>query len=260
LLTGSVSSRIYRNDGSNTFTEQTAVTLAGVSYGSAAWGDYDNDGDLDIILTGRLSSGDGVTKIYINNGNSTFTDHSRISLPGVYYSSIAWGDYDDDGLSDILITGTTNGLSSGALSRVYKNNGDNSFIEQTGIILQGVYNSSAAWFDYDSDGDLDILLTGSSGGSASAAVTKIYRNNGENSFTEQTSIDLQGIYQSSAATSDCNNDGYTDILITGRSGSGEYFSKIYLNNQENNFIEQPSIILPGVTYGSVAWCDYDKDG
>ena len=45
-------SKIYRNNGDNTFTEQTSISLTGVCNGSVAWGDYDNDGDLDILLTG----------------------------------------------------------------------------------------------------------------------------------------------------------------------------------------------------------------
>ncbi|MCX6301385.1 MAG: VCBS repeat-containing protein [Bacteroidia bacterium] len=260
LVTGSASSKIYRNDGGNTLTEQTAIILAGVSYGSSAWGDYDNDGDPDILLTGRLSSGEGVTKIYLNNGNDTFSEQTRISLPNVYYSSVAWGDYDNDGFLDILLSGTSNGLPSGALSKVYRNNGDNSFTVQSEIILQGVYQGSAAWIDYDSDGDLDILLSGSTGISASSAVSKIYRNNGENSFTEQTAISLHGVYQSSAAWGDLDNNGYPDILLTGRSASGEYRADAYLNDGENNFTEQESIRLTGVIYSSAELCDYNKDG
>ena len=72
--------------------------------GSVAWGDYDNDGDLDILLTGihfiRYDS-----KIYRNNGNNTFTEQTSISLTGVRWSSAAWGDYDNDGDLDILLTG-----------------------------------------------------------------------------------------------------------------------------------------------------------
>ena len=63
---GSVS-KIYRNNGDNTFTEQTGIALPGISSGSVAWGDYDNDGDLDILLTGMISSNQLISKIYKNN-------------------------------------------------------------------------------------------------------------------------------------------------------------------------------------------------
>ena len=79
------------------FTEQTAILLAGVGYSSVAWGDYDNDGDLDLILTGDTNGGNRLAKIYRNNGNNTFTDQTSIVLTGVDNSSVAWGDYDNDG-------------------------------------------------------------------------------------------------------------------------------------------------------------------
>ena len=97
-------SKIYRNNGDNTFTEQTSIALTGVSISSVAWGDYDNDGDLDILLTGSTDSGN-ISKIYRNNGDNTFTEQTSIALTGVDNSSVAWGDYDNDGDLDILLTG-----------------------------------------------------------------------------------------------------------------------------------------------------------
>jgi hypothetical protein len=77
-----------------------------VAYGSVAWGDVDNDGDLDILLTGSSVCG-FVAKVYRNDGGAptpTFTDIGA-GLTGVSYSAAAWGDYDNDGDLDILLTG-----------------------------------------------------------------------------------------------------------------------------------------------------------
>jgi hypothetical protein len=258
LLTGNTGSanisKIYKNNGNNTFTEQTGISLSGVSSGSAAWGDYDNDGDLDILLTGGSTSGN-ISKIYKNNGNNTFSEQTGISLTGVANSSSAWGDYDNDGDLDILLTGEA---YYGRISKIYKNNGDNTFTEQTGISLTGVANSSSAWGDYDNDGDLDILLTGSTG--STTRISKIYTNNGNNTFTEQTGISLTGVSSSSVAWGDYDNDGDLDILLTGQAGISNYISKIYKNNSNNTFTEQTSIPLIGIYYSSVAWGDYDNDG
>ena len=106
----------------------------------------------------------------------TFTDIGAIAAPltPVYYSAVAWGDYNSDGKPDILLTGSS---SSGYISKIYKNNGaGNAFSEDTiaDQNLTGVSYSSVAWGDYDSDGDLDILLTGDSGGGV--ASSQIYRN------------------------------------------------------------------------------------
>ena len=82
-----------------------------------AWGDYDNDGDLDILLTGDHGSGGRVAKVYRNDGGGTFTDIGA-GLTGVYDSSVAWGDYDNDGDLDILLTGYS---GSGKVAKVYRN-------------------------------------------------------------------------------------------------------------------------------------------
>lgn len=209
-------SKLYRNNGDNTFTEETGIQLAGITNGSTAWGDYDNDGDLDIILTGS-----GISKIYRNNGDNTFTEQTGISLPGLSYSSIAWGDYDNDGFLDLLITGTTNNIN---ISKIYRNNGNNSFSEQTDILLDGVWNGSAIWGDYDNDGFLDILLSGNKGTSSiSNNIAKIYRNNGNNTFTEQTSISLPGVTGKCIAWGDLDNDKDLDFIIGG---------KIYINDMK----------------------------
>ncbi|MFA4907281.1 MAG: FG-GAP-like repeat-containing protein, partial [archaeon] len=260
LLTGYTGStyvsKIYRNNGNNSFTEQTGISLTGVVHSSVAWGDYDNDGDLDILLTGYTSSGSFVSKIYRNNGNNSFTEQTGISLTGVDYSSVAWGDYDNDGDLDILLTGRDS--NSNNISKICRNNGNNSFTEQTGISLKGVYVSSVAWGDYDNDGDLDILLTGRD--SNSNNISKIYRNNGSNSFTEQTEIGVTGVCQSSVAWGDYDNDGDLDILLTGIQSYGTNTSKIYRNNGDNSFTEQTGISLIRVGFSSAAWGDYDNDG
>jgi predicted nucleotidyltransferase len=175
LLTGKPAlSKIYRNDGDNTFTEQTEISLIGVAFSSVAWGDYDNDGDLDILLTGYASTYQYVSKIYRNNGNNTFTEQTTISLTGVFYGDVAWGDYDNDGDLDILLTGDTGSLNTDQVTKIYRNNGDNTFTDETGITLASVTCGSVAWGDYDNDSDLDILLTGIT---SSGVVAKIYRNN-----------------------------------------------------------------------------------
>ncbi|MDP3683748.1 MAG: VCBS repeat-containing protein, partial [Ignavibacteria bacterium] len=244
---------IYKNNGNGTFTEQTNATLTSASSGSAAWGDYDNDGYLDVLLTGYTISGP-VSQIYKNNGDGTFALLTSVSLPGVGNSSVAWGDYDNDGKLDILLTGNSFGAR---ISKIYKNNGNGIFTEQTSVLLTGVYNSSVAWGDYDNDGYLDILLTGLN--DVSGQVSIIYKNNGDGTFTEQTSVFLAGVEQGSVAWGDYDNDGYLDILLTGLNGTNQ-ISKIYKNNWDGTFTEQTSASLTGVSNSSVAWGDYNNDG
>ena len=210
--------------------------------GSVAWSDFDNDGDLDIIIAGNSSAGP-ITKIY-RNDNGIFNDINA-GLPGLGQSSVAWGDYDNDGFLDILLTGYT---SLGPVSRIYHNNGNSTFTEQSGINLTGVYNGSVAWGDYDNDGDLDILLTGQLDASANSLISKIYRNDSNDLFTEQTAISLVGVQYNSVAWGDYDNDGDLDILLTGRDKSNSLFSSIYRN--DNCIFTDINAGLTGVYLGS----------
>ena len=257
LLPGSPC-RIYHNNGDNTFTELTGLPLFYSRNGLSQWGDYDNDGDLDFIISGA-SVGDfsnPVTKIFRNDGAGIFTEQTQISLAGVYYSSVDWGDYDNDGDLDIMLTGATGSDPDfDPVSKIYRNNGNNTFTEQSQISLPGVFRGSALWGDYDNDGDLDILLNGELDYRYNN-ISKIYSNNGNNTFTEQTQIQLQSLLLSSSAWGDFDNDKDLDFLIT-------TFSSmiIYQNLGNDNFTIYDWIGLGAARDAcSAAWGDYDNDG
>ncbi|MBC7694820.1 MAG: VCBS repeat-containing protein [Burkholderiales bacterium] len=135
--------------------------------GDADWGDYDNDGDMDLLLTGDSIMGYSFTKLY-RNDLATFT-LMPVKLPGASRGTVAWGDYDNDGDSDILLSGENNGTS---VTQVYENLGANVFTP----ILTGVPGykwANAKWGDYDNDHDLDFVLTGSAN---NIYDSKIYSN------------------------------------------------------------------------------------
>lgn len=239
-------SRVYKNNGSS-FSD-LAAGLPGVDFGSAAWGDYDNDGDLDILLTGDLGSVNRIARVYKNNGNDTFTDINATALLGVTYSSVAWGDYDNDGDLDILLTGKQN--SGVDVAKIYRND-VGSFLD-SGVSLQAVSQSSVAWGDYDNDGDLDILLAGAKADGQGTSI--IYQNNGNGSFAD-ISAALPAFKYGSVAWGDYDNDGKLDILSTG----GSQIAKVYRNNGSGSFVDSGAS-LTGVYTGSAVWGDYDNDG
>ncbi len=250
---------IYQNNGNGNFTSINAG-LTGVRYSSAAWGDYDNDGDLDIIVSGESSSTSStstcITKIYKNNGNGSFSDIGA-GLVGVRYSSLAWGDYDNDGDVDVLLSGRNGGLTStySYTSCIYRNDGNDVFSYQN-VGFMSLGYSSVAWADYNNDGAIDVIITGKP--TTGNRQTRLYRNNGNGSFTE-VNAGFSGVSNSSIAWGDYDNDGYLDLLYAGAFsdiGCGTY---LHRNNGDGTFtLVQAG--LTGVRSSSVAWCDYDNDG
>ncbi|MBE7557510.1 VCBS repeat-containing protein [bacterium] len=109
LLTGNMGSGliswIYRNDGGGLFSRETRAALPGASLSSVAWGDYDRDGDPDILLSGESDVGK-TARIYRNDGGGVFIHDATVVLPAVAKGSVAWGDYDRDGDLDILLQAT----------------------------------------------------------------------------------------------------------------------------------------------------------
>ncbi|MBS4026993.1 MAG: VCBS repeat-containing protein [Ignavibacteriales bacterium] len=226
------------------FTEVFAGSLTGVWAGcSAAWGDYDNDGDLDILLTGQSDNNGNVISIIYQNTGSGFTEVFAGTLSPALIT--AWGDYDNDGDLDIFLMG-----NSGFIPKIYKNTGSG-FTEVFTGILAGANLASVAWGDYDNDGDLDILLAG-------GYISKIYQNTGSG-FIEVFAGSLTEVVWGSVAWGDYDNDGDLDILLTGYVSSEVNISKIY-RNTGSGFTEVFAGSLTGVVWGSVVWGDYDNDG
>jgi hypothetical protein len=239
-------SHLYHNQG-GTFSE-ISTGLPGVNHSSVDWGDCDNDGDLDLLLTGYSTEGP-ITRVYRNDGgNPTAFTRLGASLTGVYEGAGRWGDYDNDGDLDILLTGE---FGAGYLTWIYRNNGNNTFTQvETG--LPALRLSDAAWGDYDLDGDLDLLLVGSTG---SGRISRIYRNNA-GSFSD-IEAGLVGVGPGAVAWGDYDSDGDLDILMAGQADF--YIAKVYSNDGDGTFTDVRAD-LQGVTNCTASWGDYDNDG
>ncbi len=216
--------------------------LTGISNSYFAWGDYDNDSDLDILMCGQTTSGTPVTKIY-NNDNGNFTDINA-GLSGVTKGAAVWGDYDNDGDLDILITGE----NSDNKTFLYRNDNGNFTETANDFEYFGDY-SFAAFGDYDNDGDLDICITGN-------WKTKIYTNNEDHSFSD-SEIALFDMSGGRADWADYDGDGDLDLLLTGDTGGGK---KAYIYKNNDGTFEEILLEITGLGSGAVKWGDYDSDG
>src|SRR5262249_17019785 len=151
--------------------------LEGVYFGSCAWGDFDNDGRPDLLITGITDSnpGSSVSQLWRNTAGG-FINVPIPGLRGLYVSSVAWGDYDNDGRLDFLVEGLAGNTFVTELWR----NVDVTFTNVPIPGLPGVADGSLAWADFDNDGRLDFLVTGLTNGATK--LSQLWRNTG-NGFT-----------------------------------------------------------------------------
>ncbi|MBC8402076.1 MAG: VCBS repeat-containing protein [Candidatus Marinimicrobia bacterium] len=154
--------KIYLNDSSGVLNEIFSLEGEGVaSFGSADWGDYNNDGYPDLAITGLYATGEIKLTIFRNVGGISLTKVD--STDGIFYGYLNWGDYDNDGDLDLVISGNSTifeDVGTNPITQVYRNDGEGSFVEEDSLNLRWAGVSTVLWGDYDSDGDLDLLVAG----------------------------------------------------------------------------------------------------
>jgi hypothetical protein len=260
LITGGNSSgekiaKLYINDGLGNFTEMIDIPFDGVWSSSIAFSDINGDGNNDVLITGENNSFERIAKLYTNDGAGNFIEMPNTPFDGVSRSSIAFSDVNGDENDDVLITGESN---SGAISKLYTNDGAGNFIEMPNTPFDGVSKSSIAFSDINGDGHEDVLIIGQI--SFSERIAKLYTNDGSGNFTEIMGTPFEGVSIGSIAFSDVNGDGHDDVLITGGKSSGEKIAKLYTNDGLGNFTEIMNTPFDGVVIGSVAFSDVNDDG
>lgn len=166
---------LYRNDGNGLFTKITLGDLVNDEGNtmSSSWGDYDNDGDQDVIL----ANSQGDNSLFRNEGDGLFTKITGdiVSNDGGNSFGSSWGDIDNDGDLDLYIT---NSFYGGPWKNfLYLNNGDGTFTKNTSdpSSTDTGWSYGCAFGDYDNDGDLDLAVANCYNASQS---NSLYQNNG----------------------------------------------------------------------------------
>jgi len=228
-------------------------SLPQLSFGFSAWGDYDGDGDLDLYFTGGLNANSNGGGLY-QNDNGTFTLVTNSGLPILNTGAADWGDVDGDGDIDLVVMGYDNNV---AVTDVYINNGNGTFsASDTGLLNS--YMGDVSFADYDSDGDLDIALTGIETTNWTF-FSKIYVNDGSGNFTD-ANLNLPPMNYGKFKFADYDADGDMDFVLNGwNSATNAPYTKIWQNDGNNNFIAT-NLNLPQLWLGDVEWGDVDNDG
>ena len=250
---------LFRNEGPGNdyaFTQITEGNIVndGSASRAASWGDYDNDGDLDLFISNQDDP--EFDNLYQNNGDGTF---KRI-LEGIVVSEEGeadpggWVDYNNDGHLDIFV-GNTN-----TNNYLYHNNGDGTFAKYQEAPLATDENTwRYGWGDYDNDGDWDIIRAGHA----------IYQNNGPDNEYKFTKITTGDIVTGSMKYSidnwaDFDNDGDIDCYVSdfGDIDFAGHENSMYSNNGNGTFtkITEGDIVTTVSTSTGTALADYDNDG
>ena len=179
-----------------------------------AWGDYDNDGWIDLYVTDPI----GKNTLYRNNGDGTFSASNltdQVALFNTYSQGATFADYDNDGWKDLLVV-------NWGQDHLFHNEQGTRFVDvslQAGI-KDDRNSKSASWGDYDKDGFLDLYIANWScypkcGRQFDGEPDRLYHNNGDGTFTEVTDILNGGVTGAGfiASFTDYDNDGDLDIYL-----------------------------------------------
>ncbi|HEU5146076.1 MAG TPA: VCBS repeat-containing protein, partial [Chryseosolibacter sp.] len=246
--------------------------------GGVAIGDINNDGLVDVYLTGNQVP----NRLFLNKGNLTFediTEKAGVAGTQTWSTGVAMADVNGDGLLDIYVCNSGNvdgGLNKS--NELFINQGDLTFKEMAesyGVADKG-YTTHAAFFDYDRDGDLDLyVLNNSYQAIGSFNLRKNERNKRDalggdkllrNDGTSFTDVSEQaGIYGSvigfglGVTVGDVNKDGWMDIFV-----SNDFFERdyLYINNQDGTFREsltEQMMSISGASMGADL-ADINNDG
>ena len=247
-----------------------------VTWGTV-WGDYNNDGFVDLYLSNGLQNYKWVGFLYKNNGDGTFDSVSTAGdiVTEKYVSGgSSWGDYDNDGYLDLYVANINPGSGTSASpNSLHTNNGNATFTKETtatvGDIVktQSTSSGAVAWLDYNNDGYLDAATSNQKVYPGTAAKNLLYRNSGSSpfTFTEVSNVftTTEDTKRAGLTFADFDKDGDIDIFVA----SGTEYKKniLYENNGSPSYnFTAVTLLESGSSVGKpvqgASWGDIDNDG
>ena len=272
---------LLKNNGDGTFTDVTISTNIYSEHPTqtASWGDFNNDGWLDLFIGNESAEGSNhISELYQNNGDGTFSDvaHAHDINAIGFIKAVIWGDINNDGFLDLYIS------RLGEPNLLFQNSGpENNYHFKEISKKSGVtepLNSFPAWFwDFNNDGWEDIWVSGYDNSSGHVAMDylglkhdgespRLYQNNKDGTFTDVTkkaNLD-HPLLTMGSNFGDLNNDGFLDFYAG--TGDPDYRSiqpnRMFLNNRGESFDD---VTFHG-RFGhlqkghGVSFADFDRDG
>jgi hypothetical protein len=238
-------SKLFENN-NGVFTETSTEFGGDIINTQFAWGDLDNDGDLDLVLMGDFETFDNYSYIYRNDGNNNFVEFSN-TISAFSQGKVKIADLDNDGDNDLVFGGLVND-PYGAQIDIYRNDGDFNFVYIDSI--DGVMNGDMELRDSNDDGLIDILRTGFDGNSNS---TSIYLNTNNLIFTLFTEgAFISSTYISNMVSADYNGNGELDILYAAND------SYLYVNSGNMSYSFN-ALAIDNSNFTDVEVGDFDND-
>ena len=214
---------LWRNQGDGTFVRCQTIPFPVMNVNHGAWGDAENDGDLDLLVGNK---GSGNNAFYRNNGDGTFTNDTAAGLgPGGGEAvTPVWADFNNDGYLDVFMA------CSVAPCYFYVNNKDGTFKQVTTGPQTQISGLCASAGDYDNDGNLDLFITR---GQGSGGTCSLFHNEGDGTFVSVVcgSLTADNHYYTGCAWADYDNDGFLDLFVGTVAGEKNV---LYHNNGNTN--------------------------
>lgn len=253
---------LYINDGTGIFTvvpRSLFIEVGDKSFANnaAAFADVDNDGDQDVMISGKSDSTYANTVLYLNNGNGNWSMSDNTTFATLDDAAISFADVDNDGDQDVMLAGYGKFPTSSfkRLAALYKFDSDEGIYKMADdITFTGVTNAVIRFADVDNDGDQDVLIMGSS--NSNTYSTKLYVNDGSGTFT-LTGVTFTNMSSGDAAFADVNGDGYVDLFLTGYNAGQK--AELYLNDGSGGFSLHDDQTFEKVYNSSVDFADVDGD-
>jgi hypothetical protein len=241
--------RLLRNDGpdasGNFLFADAQAGLAPTRNAQSAWADDDGDGDLDLLLTHIHTNGsDGFVRRYRNDGGNAFVGVDVLPIR-VHHGMTDWADADGDGDLDLLVAGNIEEADGtfDTVLRVYRRSAAGFTVEPLPLPAQGTLDVLAAtWADYDSDGDVDLLVTGSvNSDEGIVGRSEIYGNDGAGNFA------LLGVALPAPVTTVGRGGAFSWLDIDGDNDLDYLVSGAYYRPDGNGLVESRVQVFRNVT-------------